>query len=729
LASLNGGIGNTAVGYNALNASATLSQFNTAVGAGALSGTNNAASQDNVAVGYNSLRQPGVITRTVAIGSNALGNAANNSTRNTAIGAFAGNATTTGNDNVFIGQEAGNLEAGTSSNKLYIENTNANASNALIYGEFDTNILRVNGTLQVNNPAGLTGYALPNVRGTVGQFLQTDGAGATSWASVVSTTDWSVTGNAGLSSATNFLGTTDAIDVAFRRNNLAAGRIGATSTSFGVGALSSGAASNSAAFGNNALAINTTGAGNVAVGTSALAANITSANNTAVGFNALAANTASDNTALGYRTMAANTTGNQNVAIGFNALQANTLGSRNVSIGYQSLLNDTESQSNTSIGYRAMATLNGPAFSSNVAIGSFALENAASVINSTFIGAESGRNSTGNNSTGIGRRALGSLAGASSGIDNTAIGHEALARNTIGQQNTVIGGEGMSLTTTGNFNTSIGYRAGNANTTGSSNIFIGHNAGIAEVGTSSNKLYISNSATNAATSLIYGEFSPSRILRTNSTFQIGDPAGTGYQFPIARGTINQVLQTNATGQLNWVDPSSLTITEVDPKVSSTTANVIPKWNGTNLVDGIVTDDGTNVTVAGNTITTTFQMTTTPTANFVLQSDGAGNGSWANPTVKPYVTTGAAVGNYIVSLTEYTIRVFNGVSQVTLPDAVVNLGKVYIIIGSNGIGVKTLATSGGVIYDDVAGATVITIGSNERISVQSDGTDWIVIYRE
>ena len=46
------------------------------------------------------------------------------------------------------------------------------------------------------------------------------------------------------------------------------------------------------------------------------------------------------------------------------------------------------------------------------------------------------------------------------------------------------------------------------------------------------------------------------------------------------------------------------------------------------------------------------MTTTPTANFVLQSDGAGNGSWANPTVKPYVTTGAAVGNYIVSLTEY-----------------------------------------------------------------------------
>jgi hypothetical protein len=183
LATLNGGIGNTAVGFNALNASVATSQFNTAIGAGALSRTNVAASQDNVAIGYNSLSQTATFTRTVAIGSNALVNASGNNTRNTAIGAFAGSATTTGNDNIFIGNAAGSAEAGTSSNKLYIENTNADASNALVYGEFDTNILRVNGTLQVNNPGGANGYALPNVRGTVGQVLQTNGAGATSWVS------------------------------------------------------------------------------------------------------------------------------------------------------------------------------------------------------------------------------------------------------------------------------------------------------------------------------------------------------------------------------------------------------------------------------------------------------------------------------------------------------------------------------------------------------------------
>src|SRR6476660_5127752 len=85
---------------------------------------------------------------------------------------------------------------------------------------------------------------------------------------------WNVTGNSGLSGTTNFLGTTDAIDLAFRRNNVASGNIGATSTSFGVNALSAGVASNNAAFGTNALALST-GADNVAVGNGTLPVNTT----------------------------------------------------------------------------------------------------------------------------------------------------------------------------------------------------------------------------------------------------------------------------------------------------------------------------------------------------------------------------------------------------------------------------------------------------------------------
>jgi hypothetical protein len=562
--------------------------------------------------------------------------------------------------------------------------------------------------------------------------------------------NWTTIGNTGIIDGTNFIGTAAAtnVDVAFRRNNLAAGKIGATSTSFGVGALNFGATTNSSAFGTNALTLNT-GSNNVAVGNGSLASNTSSANNTAIGFNSLLVNTATENTSIGSRTMVANSTGNQNVAIGVNSLSSSTDGSQNTSIGFQSLLSNSSSVRNTSIGYRSMASLNGNAWVDNVAIGWGAMADAVSGTRGTFIGVQAGRNNTGSHSVAIGRQALGSNnGGPSSGIDNVAIGHQSLSFNTSGQQNTVIGAESMPFLTTGNFNTGIGYRtgyqistggqntflghqAGNTINTGTGNVFIGNSAGNAESGSSSNRLYISNSASNATTSLIYGEFSPTRILRTNSTFQIGDPATTGFVFPTARGTNGQILQTNAAGILSWVAPSTLSITETDPQVSSVTNNRIPKWNSTTLVDGIVTDNGTTVTIAGTTSTNNFQMTAGATANYFLQSDATGNASWAPipiNTVKPYTTTGVATGIYTISLSEYTVRVFNAVSEVRLPNATVNTGKIYIIIGSNTISSKILSTSGGNIYDDVTNTFINTINSNERYTVQSDGSDWIVIGR-
>jgi len=52
-----------------------------------------------------------------------------------------------GNSNVFIGFQAGSTEV--NNNKLYIENSDANFLNALIYGEFDNDLLRVNGKLEI----------------------------------------------------------------------------------------------------------------------------------------------------------------------------------------------------------------------------------------------------------------------------------------------------------------------------------------------------------------------------------------------------------------------------------------------------------------------------------------------------------------------------------------------------------------------------------------------------
>jgi trimeric autotransporter adhesin len=110
----------------------------------------------------------------------------------------------------------------------------------------------------------------------------------------------------------------------------------------------------------------------------------------------------------------------------------------------------------------------------------------------------------------------------------------------------------------------------------------------------------------------------------------------------------------------------------------------------------------------------------------MQTDGSGNVSWVDPSLRNYATTGASTGIYNVSLSEYTIRVYNGISEIRLPNAVGNQGKIFIIIGSNGISSKIFSTSGGFIYDDVTNSNISTINPNERFTVQSDGTDWIVI---
>ena len=677
------GSSNTGLGYLTLRNN-TIGEFNTAVGRAAL--INNVDGNENTAVGVNALS-----ANTTGAFNSVLGvQAGRNSTagsNNTSVGFQSLFSNLIGNNNVAIGNQAGYFETG--SNKLYVENSDADADNALIYGEFDTNILRTNSTFQIGNPAG-TGYQFPVARGTDTQILQTNATGVLSWVSPTSVetdpTAWRITGNTGIIDGTNYIGTAGGtnVDVAFRRNNVAAGKISSTSTSFGVGALTSGAASNSTAFGNNALA-NSTGAANVAVGTGALAANTTSANSTAVGFNALAANTAANNTAFGFQTLAANTAGVQNTAIGVNALQRKTTGSANTAVGhsalnaigtfdnatavgfeallantasnntalgfqalransggqsntavgFQALVLNTGGQANTAVGHLALAGINNNASQDNTAVGfrSFAL-GTGNITRSTAVGAYSLENSTALSNTAIGFGALRGANGVNTGVDNTAIGREALRFNTSGFNNVGIGSGVLAIKTTGNSNVAIGVNALGSNVTGSGNVAIGNSAGFTETG--SNKLYISNSNTDATNSLIYGEFAPN-ILRTNSTFQIGDPAGSGYQFPVARGTNSQILQTDATGVLNWVDTSSLTISETDPQVSSSAINAVPKWDGSTLVDGIITDNGTsaniagNANVAGNTTTTTFQMTNGATTNYILQSDAAGNATWVpNP---------------------------------------------------------------------------------------------------
>ena len=64
---------------------------------------------------------------------------------NVAVGSEAGQANQTGVSNVFIGRQAGYNETG--SNRLYIQNLGS--ADPLIYGEFDNNLVKINGDLDI----------------------------------------------------------------------------------------------------------------------------------------------------------------------------------------------------------------------------------------------------------------------------------------------------------------------------------------------------------------------------------------------------------------------------------------------------------------------------------------------------------------------------------------------------------------------------------------------------
>ena len=173
---------NIAIGKSAL-ANATGS-YNIAIGTGALFSYNNlwagsvavghqsalnTTGISTTSVGYQTLRSnttgashsafgySALYSNTTGTGNTAFGHISSefNTTGsyNTAIGLGALRNNISGSYNVAIGNNAGINETG--SNKLYI--ANSSTSNPLIYGDFSTSLLRVNGALEVTSSLSLTG--------------------------------------------------------------------------------------------------------------------------------------------------------------------------------------------------------------------------------------------------------------------------------------------------------------------------------------------------------------------------------------------------------------------------------------------------------------------------------------------------------------------------------------------------------------------------------------------
>lgn len=143
----------TAIGYGAMkNANSTNAAYinsNVAIGYEALRGsitTSNNTGIANTAIGYQSLYSNSTGAGNLANGREALYLNTTGSS-NVAIGAGTLRSNSTGNGNIAIGDQAGFSETG--SNKLYIENSNS--ATPLIYGEFNNDLLRFHGNLEVDN--------------------------------------------------------------------------------------------------------------------------------------------------------------------------------------------------------------------------------------------------------------------------------------------------------------------------------------------------------------------------------------------------------------------------------------------------------------------------------------------------------------------------------------------------------------------------------------------------
>ncbi|MFT3795026.1 hypothetical protein [Flavobacterium sp.] len=299
-------------------------------------------------------------------------------------------------------------------------------------------------------------------------FYYWDNTAAT-WKGVGANSGWSMSGNAGTTPGTHFIGTTDDKDLILKRNNVRAGQIGTLNTALGVDALvGNSTGTHNVAVGNNALSAanpgnystavgsyslfkntfpgsvgvgisslenNTTGQYNTAIGTNALRTNVTGAYNTATGYNSLYDNTGWYNTAYGVNSISSNSDGQQNAGFGFNVLQKNKTGSWNTAMGNGAMFFNIGGQENTAVGYDALhANLEGDY---NVSVG----------VNSYFT------NESGNCNTVLG---TGAMYWHQTGSNNVALGMEAMNNQTSGSNNIAIGKGANVPSLTGSDQLSIG---------------------------------------------------------------------------------------------------------------------------------------------------------------------------------------------------------------------------------------------------------------------------------
>ena len=267
---------------------------------------------------------------------------------------------------------------------------------------------------------------------------------------------------------------------------------------------------------------------------------------------------------------------NKNTAVGNNALNTNTSGALNTAVGYQALEANTSGDGHTAVGYQAGKSITTALYNTFVGYGSFTATTTGQY--NAGLGFQSGlRNTTGTTNTAVGYNALTFNA---TGSKNTVIGYQAVygSSGNSNEENTAVGYQAGYSLSTGSYNVMLGYQAGNSITTGTNNLVLGYDAD-ASSATATNEITLGNSSISslripgidleAESGVLniknggtqsevrwYCESSNAHYAAIKAPAHSEFSGNITFTLPATTGSNGQVLSTDGSGALSWVNQSS-----------------------------------------------------------------------------------------------------------------------------------------------------------------------------
>lgn len=301
------------------------------------------------------------------------------------------------------------------------------------------------------------------------------------------------------------------------------------------------------------------------------------------------------------------------------------------------------------------------------------------------------------NTEGFQNNAFGTLAlnKSTTGENNTAVGELSLTENTTGNYNVAVGSYALRNTISGSQNTGLGMLAGMSLTDGNSNTFLGYVSGF--------------HFTNGDGNIFIGNNSGYNLIGSNNNVVIGNFAG----YPTSATASDQLFIGNANGDNALIR-------------GDFAANVLTINNTLKVTD-----------LASSASTTTGNNPVVADVNGVLKkSDGS-----VFQSIRKTTSTSETI-----LASDYTV-IFKAASPVTLalPDPATQTGRIIVLVNHSGSGGSdnAITFSNYKISRDPYGtppnpyqgptgtlsssaSTMNTVSLGNKMTIQSDGTDWILI---